>query len=208
MATDRKKAPKFTTPVGTFIYPRVNGKPDIKFVPEGEWRVKLALPQAQADTLIAKLQPLLDVAVAEAKTENPKVAKAIKVGEFFTLETDDQGEETGNVLFNFKQKASHTSKKTGETFNFNIAVFNKAGEVLPADAKIGSGTQGAVAFEVSNYFVAGTKTAGISFRLKAVQIHELVEWGGGSATSFGFGVEEAASEEAFGNEAEDAGDDF
>ena len=72
------------------------------------------------------------------------------------------------------------------TTDGNVKELEKAINALKA--QVGEGTVAKVAVELSGYSVAG-KT-GVSVKLKAVQIIDLVEFGGGSAESYGFGEEE------------------
>ena len=54
-----------------------------------------------------------------------------------------------------------------------------------ANPKIGKGTIGRVAYQISPYAMSATRSIGASVRLKAVQILDLVEYGGGGASAFG-----------------------
>lgn len=50
---------KISTPIGTFRYPRLN-KPDTKYKPEGEYSVKVRLPEADAQPLVDRLNALYE----------------------------------------------------------------------------------------------------------------------------------------------------
>ena len=49
---------------------------------------------------------------------------------------------------------------------------------------VGNGSDVKVAFEPMSYMVSGTKKVGVSLRLKAVQVIELVEYGSPAASVF------------------------
>jgi hypothetical protein len=211
MAT-KPKRPTYTSPKGIFKYPALS-KPDYGNAefpkPDGEFKtglvVSLADPAVQA--LIATLQPLWDAAIVKGKEEYAKLKVDIrkKLGglkeqPFYETEYDQQTEvETGNVIFKFKTKFKIVDKKD-QSVRFNkIGLFDAKGKPLGADTLIYGGTVGKIAFQVSDYFVAGQGMAGISLRLSAAQVIELVGPGNRSASSYGFGEEE-------GFEASDEGD--
>lgn len=204
--TKKTSAPQFVTPKGTFRYPALT-KPDFgndQFPkPNGEYKVQLILSEAEAQSLIEKLQPLYDAAISEgqAKFKELKVEQRKKLGELkqndlFATEYDQDTEEpTGNLIFKFTMMASGISKKDGKKWERKPAVFDAKGKPLK-DVSIWGGTEGKIAFECNPYFIPGTGAAGLKLRLKAAQIINLVSGGGGNSGSFGFGEEE-------GYEAED-----
>jgi hypothetical protein len=101
---------------------------------------------------------------------------------------DSEGNETGNLVFNFKLKASGKTRE-GVEFTQAPKLYDAKGNPLPAGTKIGGGSTIKVAFEINKFYTA-TVGAGVSLRLKAVQVLDLKTWEGGNAASFGFGVEE------------------
>ena len=127
--------------------------------------------------------------VAKAKKENP--GKKIKEGDVPYSVNDD----TGKVTVRFKLKAKVTPKQ-GDPFEQRPALFDAKGKPIGPDAKIGGGSKVKVAYELVPYYTA-IAGAGVSLRLKAVQVIDLVEFSGGaSSEAYGFGEEE-------GYEAED-----
>lgn len=184
----KEKNIRYVTPAGIAQYPRLT-KPDTKFNPDGEYKVKLEIRDpAEAAKLTAFLDEQFDLAVAKAKKENP--GKKIKTGDV-PYHTD---EETGTVIVNFKLKAKVTPKK-GDPFEQKPAIFDAKGKPLK-DANIGGGSKLKIAYEIVQYYTA-IAGAGISLRLKAAQVIDLVEYtGGAGADAYGFGEED-------GYEAED-----
>jgi len=84
--------------------------------------------------------------------------------------------------------------RDGKPWTAAPAIFDAKGQpVRDRDSLKGmwSGTTGRVSFEAQPFFQAAIG-AGITLRLKAVQIIDLVE-GGGSAESYGFGEEDGWS---------------
>lgn len=201
MADKKPKNPEFTSPRGTFVYPKLNepdyGTDDFP-KPDGEYSVRLRLSEADAEPLLAKLQPLLDEAYAEGRKRfeelpvaNRKKLKDITENDLFQVEYDKDTEEpTGNLLFKFTMKASGTSKKTGKDWSRKPVIFDAKGRKMNNAPSIWGGTVGKVSFEVRPYFIVGTAAAGLKLGLNAVQVIDLVSGGGRDAEAYGFGEEE------------------
>lgn len=91
-------------------------------------------------------------------------------------ELDPDNNHTGRFYATFK---------TGE--QFPPGVFDKYGNVLPATTLVGNGSKVRVAYNENVYDAFG---GGINFYLSAVQVVDLVEYGGRSAEAYGFPVEQ------------------
>lgn len=182
-----QKLPLLKTPAGTAIYPHLTN-PDTRFVPEGQYQVKLRIPSEEAQALIADLDKAFADAQEVAKEKNPgkKIKEATKP---YVMEEDDEGNDTGNVVVSFKCKAQITDKK-GNTRANSPKIFDSKNQEFPKDEEIWGGSTLRVAFNAIPYYTA-MAGAGVSLRLKAVQVIELVSGGGGSSgASYGFGEED------------------
>ncbi|WP_336814819.1 hypothetical protein [Bosea sp. MMO-172] len=202
MAEARKKNPQFTTDPGTFVWPKLF-EPDFKWKEAGEFSVKFRQESAKAQALLKKLKPLHDDAIKEGKAAYAALPKASRVkldakGGFtanplYSDVYDENEEETGEIEIKFTMTHEITSKKTGKTFKKYPAVFDAKGKPIVKKIDIGSGTLGKVTFEVAPYFIPGTGAAGLSLRLQAAQIIDLVAFGQRSASQYGFGEEDGYS---------------
>lgn len=182
------KNPRYTTPAGIAQYPYLT-KPDTKFNPDGEYKISVEIPGAAAQDIVTFLDEQFAASVAKAKKENP--GKKIKEGDVPYSVDDD----SGKVTVRFKLKAKVTPKQ-GDPFEQRPALFDAKGKPIGTDTKIGGGSKVKVAYELVPYYTA-IAGAGVSLRLKAVQVIDLVEFSGGaSSEAYGFGEEE-------GYEAED-----
>lgn len=195
---DPKKT--LVTPKGTAVYPKLI-EPDTKFNAEGVYSVRLRLDEADEAALIEKLQVMYDDAYVEnCKAEKKqKLKKADVPWKPETRKDENDVEvETGAMLFNFKMKASGTSRKTGKKWSKRPSLYDAKGASLMKQAdsmKIGGGSKIKVAYTVSSFYT-GALGSGISLRLEGVQIIDLVESGNNrSAASMGFGAEEGYSAE-------------
>lgn len=200
MAEKRPKNFSSTTPRGTFRYPALD-KPDYgneKFPkPNGSYKVQLILSQADAEPMIAKLQPIFDKAIEDGKVEFSKLKvearkklKELQVNDLYSPEYDkDTEEETGNIIFKFEMAASGTNAKK-EPWSRKPAIFDAKGKPLKPVPPIWGGTEGKISYEAAPYFIPGTGAAGLKLRLNAVQIIELVSGGQRDAGAYGFGEED------------------
>jgi hypothetical protein len=179
----KQKRPVITTPRGTAIYPHLN-TPDTKFKDKGEYHVRLSIPAKNAEALIDQIDKAHAASQVKAKEENPK-EKRIKEG---PLPYETHPEDDNQVIFRFKMNASFV--KNDEVVTMRPRIFDAKGNLLEKPPRIGGGSELKVSFEFFDYYtkIAG---AGVTLRLKAVQLLKLVEYsGGGSAESFGFEEEE------------------
>jgi hypothetical protein len=210
MAGKRKKVLN-VTPIGVAVWPHLHS-PDTKFDKDGVYRVQLAYGAESAEA--KKLVSMIDAWVVKAiEAENeqrvkdekkPLVGKQIKYADLpYKMELNDEGEETGRMLFNFKLKAKGKTRE-GEVFERKVALYLKGGAPLPKDKKIGGGSALQVSYE-ANPFYTGGLGAGVSLRMEAVMVHELVEWAQRDASGYGFDVDDTATPTA-GESSEEGGD--
>lgn len=183
--TKKAKLPRYVTPLGTAQYPWLT-KPDTKFNPDGDYSVALTFrdDDGQFSTLINNE---LEKSVEKAKAEN--AGKKIKTADAPITENDD-----GSITLKFKLKAKVTPKN-GEPFEQRPALFDAKGQPLGSDIKIGGGSKMKVSFEIVPFYTS-LVGAGLSLRLKAVQLIDLVEYSGGDGSAYGFGKEDGYEAEA------------
>ena len=222
MSDMKNKKPKretLVTPKGVAVWPKLNA-PDTQFKKEGEYSVKLALDPSKdknVQPFLDELQARFDTYLDEVKAEvGPVKAKKIKPNDPFTAELDEEGEETGRFIVKFGMAAQFTDKKTGQVKTMKPSIFDALGNPLANPPQIGNGSVLRISYSIGGYNTP--QATGIKLYLNAVQIVELVEFGGGGdAKGFGFGKEEdgyvgeaaAAGFSATTDEDEDtSGEDF
>lgn len=186
------KQPRYTTPKGTAKYPWLS-MPDTKFNPDGDYKVTLVLPVEEAGAIIQFLEEQLAASEVKAKKDNP--GKKVKVADA----PYKMDEDNGNVEINFKLKA-RVNMQNGDSFEQKPALFDAKGKPI-TDVNVGGGSKVKVSYECVPFYT-GLIGAGISLRLRAVQVIDLVEFSGGAAAgAYGF-------EEEDGFEAEDNSSPF
>lgn len=200
MANDkqkRAKLPRYTTPIGVFVYPRLS-EPGENYNKDGiEYSTKFRLDAAAAKKIRKDFEQPLRDALAAGRAEFDALPintrKKLKFKADDTLGTDvyDEATEkpTGEIEIKFARKASGVSKKTGKPWSITLPVFDAKGNPMQG-VDIWGGSEGRVTFEYEPYFVPGTGQAGLSRKLVAVQITKLVTKGALSADSYGFGEED------------------
>jgi hypothetical protein len=202
------------TPIGAGVWPHLHS-PDTKFDKDGVYRVQLAYDadSAEAASLVKQIDAWVEVAITTENEQRvkdgkkPLIGKQIKRADLpYKMELNDEGEETGRMLFNFKLKAKGKTRE-GEVFERRVALYLKGGAPLPKDKKIGGGSQLQVSYE-PNPFYTGGLGAGVSLRMEAVMVHELVEWAQRDASGYGFDMDDTATQSVESSSTDnDGGDD-
>lgn len=120
--------------------------------------------QAEAEAIVEKAKELVEGAGKEIE----KVQYATK--------TNKEGEE----FVHFKRDAF---KRDG-TENTPPKIYNSAGTLVEGWNKlIGNGSKVSVAYLLSPYYMASSKTVGVSIKFYAIQVIDLVEYSGGGGGS-------------------------
>lgn len=178
MSAPRKKFVRITSPLGTAIYPRLT-TPDTKFNKDGVYSVELELDPSEKETksfmdLLKKCAD--DGYQAECESRNKK---SLKRSGLPIKETED-----GKVRVKFKLNAKAGNEE--KSWAQKPVIFDATGTAMATPPNVGSGSKVKVAFEVIPFFTAMVG-AGISLRMKAVQILELREYTpGDSFDAYGF----------------------
>jgi len=150
---------------GEAIYPHLQ-KPDVRFSELGEYKVTLKVSKQDATNMVKQIdQAIVDsLAKAEKETKGKKVKEAPK----------PYTEESNFVFFKFKMKASGVNRKTQEKFSQRPTLLDAKKNPISADTSIWGGSIMKVAYQPMPYFTP-MLGAGISLRLKAVQVTKLVQ---------------------------------
>jgi len=176
---------RLTTPTCRFQYPKLI-EPETKFNPEGVYKIVGLLDPDDADGIATQLDELL--------TRHKESLKAQAPTQKFKLADLPYGYETIDGTNYFVIKAKMKAKgidRDGRPWSSAPALFDaRGGAIKDRETLKGmwSGTTGRISIDACPFYQAALG-AGITLRLKAVQIINLVE-GGSSAESFGFGQEE------------------
>lgn len=185
---NRQRLERIRLPQGTLVYPALQ-TPDTKFDSGGVYKtdVKLDPTDPAVAALITKLEGIRDTfreeQMAAAKGATLAKMKKAKVKPVVKPEYDDDGEETGMVLFHAKQKAVVTSTTTGRTHTFGVSVYDAQKNVLKKD--VWSGSVANVVVDIQPWAVMTDDPAFlISLKLVAVQVIDFVGPGGSKGGDF------------------------
>ena len=164
----------FTTNKGVAYYPYISA-PDTKFDESGHYKVNLCLSKEEAKPVTDLIQGEILAGIKAMKEAKPnKQIKQAPLPYHDELD-DDTGEPTGNVIIKFKSKAA-----------YKPAVFDAKGSMMAKHNIYGGSVvkvNGSAAF-----YDSPSIGAGVTLRLRAVQVIEYVE-GSSGAGKFGFGEE-------------------
>lgn len=178
--SDTDKKPNFevfTTPVGELVYPWLS-RADTRYEPEGIFQTKLLLPFDGAQELIARLEGVRSDFI---QTLDVKDQKKLEPADVWEYEQDESGDDTGNVLLRFKLKQRITPKSGDPFTQAPVLVDAATGEAITQP--IYGGTMARLKGQIVPYTNAASKSVGVTLRLRAVQVHELVS-GSGEAGAF------------------------
>jgi len=166
---------------GTALWAKVF-EPDTKFNPLGDYSINLQMPLADSAAMSEKLEDIVQAKFKEAIEKDPRLKNTLSTQDVCQPVYDrDTGDDTGNVEFKFKLKAK-VQKRDGTYYEQQPAVLDSKKVPMSKDTLIGNGSKVKVAFEPISYVMSSTKKVGVSLRMKAVQVIDLVEYGN-SATS-------------------------
>ena len=171
---------KVVSPVGVSQYAWLT-TPDTRFDETGHYKTNLIINGKEAQSWKTQIDAEIKKSGALAK-EKAK-GKAIKEA---PRPYDDEmidGKASGNVIFKFKTKAKIIAKD-GKVIPNRVALFDSAGKPM-IDANVWSGSEMKVSAELIPYYTA-MAGAGVSMRLRAVQVTKLVEGGSSNAKGYGF----------------------
>ena len=150
---------------GEAIYPHLM-KPDVRFNELGEYKVTLKLDKRDASQMVKDIDQAIEDSLAKAQKDNK--GKTVKSA------PKPYKEESGNVFFKFKMKASGVNKKTQEKFTQRPQLLDSKKNPIAPSTSIWGGSIMKIAYEPFPYFTP-MLGAGVSLRLKAVQVIKLVE---------------------------------
>jgi len=151
-------------------------EPDTRYVPEGEYSIQVSMPETQAAEVCEQLENMAQAKLSEVVKEQPKLKAVLSTRTPFDLDTDEAGNPTGNILFKTKMKA-RVKSRDGRVYEQKPAVVDAKRTPMDGSQLIGNGSLVKVAVEPVPYMMQSTKQVGVTLRLKAVQIINLVEYG-------------------------------
>lgn len=186
-----------TTPAGSLQWPALV-EPDTRFEANGVYKTDIIIqPGDAADKFEEMLDGIKKDYLAYLLRESG--GKKVRIHPSSAWERDD----AGNLVVKAKL-AARVESKSKKVWTQRPALFDSKGQKLDTEGiRIGSGTTARLALEVNPYNIPASG-AGVSLRLRGVQIIELREYAGKSAQDFGFGaVETGFVSETFDNFEED-----
>jgi len=173
----RQKEQAITTSVGTAQYPWVN-TPSTKFVPEGEYTCNIILTKQEGESIIKKIQPILDKKLQDQEEESGKKVKT------FDLPVQLEGD---TYILKAKMKPVNGVYKDGTKFTNSLGLFDSKGNPWDREVIIKGGSKVRLNVRPRAWF-SPLLGVGISLDLLGVQVIELAdgELSSQAAEAFGF----------------------
>jgi hypothetical protein len=176
----RRQLEVFQTPLGVLNYPWVN-KPDTRYNPTGVFQTKISVPLEQAQDLIAQMERIRDDEFAKLDPQKSATFTKKDVYELEFSQPDADATEaekeafvpepTGNVIFKAKLNAVVTPTE-GDAFTQTVILID--GDEAPVTLPIWSGSKAMIRGQVVPWSNAAQKQTGVTLRMKAVKVLELV----------------------------------
>lgn len=170
-----------TSPKGKALWCKYK-EADTKYNAKGEYSTSLVCnPEDPAvQKYIERLEELRDIAYNETcETLGAAKAKGVTKAEVYSDEIDQNGNETGNIVFKVKLKDLTDRQQRGDSTEI-VTVDAKKNRLKMADAPlVGNGSEIRVVSYANPYYMASTKVVGISHIWSKMQIIDLVEFAGG-----------------------------
>ena len=151
-------------------------EPDTRFNEDGEYSTQVVMPEAEAVQVCEQLEALIDEEYNKVVKEKQQAKATLSKRAITEPEMDQDGNATGNVVFKSKLKAKIRAKN-GQTYKQKVNVVDAKRNPMTGGQLIGNGSVIKIAVDPVTYYMPSSKTVGVSLRLKAVQVIDLVEHG-------------------------------
>lgn len=173
----RQREEAITTAIGTAQYPWVN-TPSTKFVPEGEYSCNIILTKEEGESILKKVEPILEKKQQEQAEESGKKVKT------YDLPVQLEGD---TYVLKAKLKPVNGTRKDGTEFTRSLGLFDSKGNPWDREVIIRGGSKIRLSVRPKTWF-SPLLGAGVSLELLAVQVIELAdgELSSQAAESFGF----------------------
>ena len=176
-----QKLPTIVTPEGRTEWLKAF-TPDYKFNELGEYGCTLIIENAAALPLMSTLDEFMTTSIANAMDETGKSKDKIKTNPPYSID-----DETGDVSFKFKLKAK-VQGRNGD-FEQKPLVIDARKVPVTDEVPTWNGSRVRIGFQPVVYYT-GLVGAGVSLRMKIVQLIEALDGGGGAGAASGFDVED------------------
>jgi|JYMV01.1.fsa_nt_gi hypothetical protein len=175
--SNTSKVKALVTPTGSALWAKVTEPQANKFNPTPMFSMSVVFKPEEVEVFKGKMQDLLNEFYDETFAEiKPAKQKSLAKADLFREAEDKDGSLTGELELRTKQFAKDF--KGNEQI---MPIVDSTGkDITNGCPLVGNGSKVRAKVFPKLYYMASTNTVGISFRLNAVQIVELVEYGNAS----------------------------
>lgn len=173
----RKNAVRVTSPFGRVVWANLS-KPSTKFDKNGVYELSLVFDDdkdPQVVDFVKKINEAAEAAKADFVKQDPKTAK-FKLCPEIGPDEDKEGNVIPNTIrIKTKLKASGV-RDDGTTWTDSVTVVDAANKEIPKTIMVGRGSIARAQIDLVPFAMAATRTAGVSLKLRAVQVKSLSEY--------------------------------
>ena len=201
------KRPFSITPFGALLHAHLVTA-DTKFNDDGLFHVRLILEGDDAISLkdqIDKLTALDWEAYKVREGLKDKDAAKWDMHYSYEIETDDDDNETGRIIFHFKQNAKIKSRETGDLKEISIELRDGRDKPIEGLEFVGSGSKGRIMWKGRAAPQKSNKKFGIRLDFSKVQIIDLKAGSGGGFGAVDGGYEHSGSGSSTSQDDDDEG---
>lgn len=168
------------SPKGKALWCKVT-EPDRKFDPEGTLSTTLVVDPNSPDVkaFIERLEELQDQAYNETVESLGAKGSQVRKRPIFVDHVDQNGNQTGNIVFKFALKNVDARAKKGQQHSIQVVDAQK--QAVNPVPLVGNDSVIRVASYVYPYYMAMSKEIGLSMMWTKMQIIDLVEYSGGAS---------------------------
>lgn len=175
----KKTLTKGVTGIGEFNFAHVLAPETFQGKSTNKFSISVKLNEEDKSTLLAQIDNEWNKFVESEEGRKHKYKYEYSNG---------MKEYNGDDLFKFKM--THIMETKKGLWERKVPIFDaKGNNITDSISDIGRGSKGKIAFELAPFYM-NDKNYGVSLRLTAIQVLELVEGGADSASAFGFGQED------------------
>ena len=163
----------FTTPVGTLTASFLL-HPNTMFHQDGEWSVRMILPQDRAHQLRQIIAPAYEDIIRRGRERHTalpfeqQIARPFRENPYWQAAQAEGGLETGDLYFTFRAPAIEQPADGAETLHVHVPLLGAEGRQIKLLHEP-DGHEGVISFSIQQFWLRSFG-AGVNLRLRSVEI--------------------------------------
>ena len=164
----------FTTPVGTLTASFLL-HPNTMFHQDGEWSVRIILPQDRAHLLRQTIAPAYEDILRRGRERHlalpfeQQIARPFRENPYWQAVQTDGGLETDDLYFTFRTPTIEQPAEGGEALHVHVPLLGRDKREIKSLQHEPDGHEGIVSFSIQQFWLRSFG-AGVNLRLRSVEI--------------------------------------